>query len=357
MINKSALPGCIAFGLLVGFTTLWTFWGIAELFHEGWHYSLAGKFFQYLLPGLVCLAFTLLAITWPRAGGGLLIVAGLAFSTWWLITTLQRVAFSPAMLVSWFFFGGTLVVAGLLLLLEHRHRQQGRAAGPPLPRPWLRRHAWYVAAVGLPLLVGVATAIPNALVVADRLDDGQRGERLIEGNGVRLVWAPLGPGWATDHGPSWNEIALYGVPPVGLAGKRFGQDGRCHKDTDLGCPTQADLQATNLCRYLSADGLTLLDEPQDIWRLPTTAELVGSLVRDGQNAGCVWDGKPGNARCRLQPDKETPLWIPSAEVIYYWSSEAADAGHAYYVSYNGVVATLSKFASMDYRGFRCVREP
>ncbi len=51
------------------------------------------------------------------------------------------------------------------------------------------------------------------------------------------------------------------------------------------------MEATGLCRYLSEDGLTLMAEPQGIWRMPTTDEIVRSLARHGQNAGCAWDGE------------------------------------------------------------------
>ena len=49
-------------------------------------------------------------------------------------------------------------------------------------------------------------------------------------------------------------------------------------------------------------------EPQDVWRMPTVDELVRSLVRRGENAGCAWDGEQKRAACRVAPDKEMPLW-------------------------------------------------
>ena len=39
-------------------------------------------------------------------------------------------------------------------------------------------------------------------------------------------------------------------------------------------PTEEDMRTTGLCRYLSADGRALMDEPQNVWRLPTTDEYV-----------------------------------------------------------------------------------
>jgi len=72
--------------------------------------------------------------------------------------------------------------------------------------------------------------------------------------------------------------------------------------------SQEKIAQTNLCRYLGADGTTLMDTPQDIWRMPTTDEVVRSLVRHGENAGCVWHGEiRTQALCDIQPDKESPL--------------------------------------------------
>lgn len=88
--------------------------------------------------------------------------------------------------------------------------------------------------------------------------------------------------------------------------------------------TSKDMEATGLCRYLSADGSTLMTEPQGIWRMPMTDEIVRSLARHGQNAGCAWDGETGWADCEITPDKETPLWAPNQPTIYYWSADEYD---------------------------------
>jgi hypothetical protein len=118
------------------------------------------------------------------------------------------------------------------------------------------------------------------------------------------------------------------------------------------------MEATGLCRHLSEDGLTLLGEPQDIWRMPTTEEIVRSLVRDGAQAGCTWDGVSGSARCRVSPDKETPLWVPDWSPIYYWSADEYDEHEAYYVSYHGgIISHQSKSWGNPRHGYRCVREP
>lgn len=125
-----------------------------------------------------------------------------------------------------------------------------------------------------------------------------------------------------------------------------------------GDATIEEMRATGLCRYLSADGLTLMDTPQDSWRMPTTDEIVRSLVQNGQDAGCSWDGNSDWADCRVTPDKETPLWNPGQQAIYYWSADAYDTREAYYVGYNGNgVASQPKAWANPRHGFRCVRAP
>ena len=117
-----------------------------------------------------------------------------------------------------------------------------------------------------------------------RVDDGERGMRRITGTDVDLIWAPSGPGWnwLQDFGgyPSWNKLAWYGVEPVGMETK--------HESGVFA--SQADMDAAGLCSYLSADGLTLMDESQDIWRMPTVDEMVASLALHGENCGCEWLG-------------------------------------------------------------------
>jgi hypothetical protein len=111
-----------------------------------------------------------------------------------------------------------------------------------------------------------------------------------------------------------------------------------------------------LCAYLNEDGLTLADEPQYIWRMPTTDELVRSLVIHNENAGCEWDGASPQANCDKLPDKETPLWAPDQEPIYYWTADEYDVRKAYYVSYHGWVRYQPKSWGNPRHGYRCVRE-
>jgi len=344
-----ALPGYVATALLILATSLWTLWGMGELYYEGWGAPLPEALF-YLAPAALCLLLTLLALAWPAIGGTLILVAGTAFTAWWWAMIARRSTLTLPAALSMVPISAVLVLVGALFLLEARYRRQQRGERPP--RTWFRRYGRYLLALGIPFLVAVAVSAWNLPMVLTRLDDGNYGARLIQGNGVTLVWAPAGPGWGWGSREaaanlSWDELAWYGLSPVGAGAKGGGTHA-----------TAEDMRRTGLCRYLSADGLALLDTPQDIWRMPTTEELVRSLVRDGENAGCVWDGKSMGAVCATRPDKETPLWAPSWPAIYYWSADEYDAAEAYYVNYSGsIIGHQPKDWGNARHGFRCVREP
>ena len=348
---KGRLPGYMGTGLCILITSAWTSWGVVEMFHEGWYQPFEWLFF--LLPACICLALTLVVLTWPWPGGWLLMAIGGAsyMCLLWRFRTRYHLTLSGPL--SWFPVSGLLVLVGLLFLLEGRRRQA--VAAPPDLR-WWRRNLRYLMAIGIPILLGIGLSIEPAMRISSRVDDGYHGERPIEGHGLALTWTPAGPGWVTSASSlTWNEIALYGVPPVGFAGKEHGHNGQCNKDTWVGCATGAEMRRYNVCSYLSEDGTRLIDKPQGYWRMPTTDEVVRSLCRHGENAGCAWDGLPGQVQCGTLPDKETPLWDPKAPVIYYWSADEYDVSSAYKVAYNGRVDTLHKFTGLGSCGYRCVR--
>jgi hypothetical protein len=293
----------VALNLLV--SCFWAFWGAVENFHEGWYSpslwtNLGLMLAQYLSPMLVAVLLGLLGLRWPRLGGlAYLIVAGW-FSYWFL--------FGRTGSMSWSGFLLTLVMAGgcgLIGLLFW--------FGQPRPRRLSYHLTW-----GLPLAVALVSGAEGAWRVATRHDDGDRGMRTVEGNGVRLTWAPAGPGWPTA-GVSLEE-------------------------------------AKRVCRHLTEDGLRLADEPQDIWRLPTVAEVVRSLTRHGENAGGEWDEGSHQATFRTRPDKECPLWDPHSQIIYWWTASDADSEHVYRVAYNGYVLVVPKTMSMGSCAFRAVRQ-
>ena len=330
-------------GVLV--TCLWVVWGVPEMFHEGWYAPFEWLFF--LLPAGVMMTLTLVGLRWPRTGATLFVVLSLGFgglilwqfrpgggrSAGWILTSL--LSRMPTTLL--------LVVIGTLFY-------RGRAQTRP------RTH--YLAAIGVPLLLALALAIWPAYRVIHRVDDNYRGERFIQGNGIALHWAPAGPGWDRDGGVAWNEVALYGKGGAGFEGKRFGTDGLCDGSDAWAthCASQEDMLTHNVCLYLDREGTQLMPTRQDIWRMPTTDEVVRSLVRHGDNAGCAWDGTVGRASCEIRPDKETPLWDPQARVVYYWTADEATEGEVYFVVYFGEVVAVPKFMAVGSRGYRCVRE-
>jgi len=347
-MTRRVSAGNLALFLCIAVTCLWTFWGVTEMFHEGWYQPLEWLFF--LLPAGVCLALTLLALTWPRLGGWLLIVVGTGFYAWVMWSLARRFGLSLSAALSWLPVSGFLAFIGALFLVEARQR---KATVIPPDLRWWRRKGRYLLAIGVPFLLGIVVALAPARRMASRVDDGNYGARLIQGNGVTLVWAPAGPGW--QGGVTWNEVALYGLPPLGFAGKALGHEGQCNKDSSAGCATAHDMQQYNVCLYLSEDGTRLEMTPQGYWRMPTTDEVVRSLVHHGAQAGCSWNGRTGRQPCALTPDKETPLWNPKSPIIYLWTADEAHGGEAYYVTYHGSVSTSPKYIGLGSRGYRCVR--
>lgn len=290
--------GWLAVALSTITACIWAFWGIIENFHEGWYHTalLANVgllFVQYLGPMLIFMGLTLISIIWPRVGAGLHLLFAL-FAVWFFQTWTNTVTL--------------LLIAPLLML--------GALYWFGRPRP--RRLAISLAA-GLPLLVLAASGIGPALRVAGRVDDDNRQARLVRGNGVDLIWAPQGAGWPRS-GADW-----YG--------------------------------AQTACAHLGEDGFAVSSHPEHIWRLPTVEEAVRSMARHGENSHGVWDAQAAAATYQTTPDKESPLWDPHSQVIYWWTATEIDAEHAYIVVYDGKVWARTKELGPAYLGFRCVREP
>lgn len=307
-MRREQVCGWSAIGLSTLVACLWAFWGIIENFHEGfWSPQLSQRLWMtlaYLCPMLIAMALALLALRLPRLGAAAMFLFGAWFS--WFIFAPRWGHLDLGIVLSW--LPVTLLVVGLGFLWWW-----GR------PRPL--RLACIIAA-GLPLLTALVCGIEPAWRVCHRVDDGVTQERLVQGNGVALVWAPEGPGWVRDsqHSANWD-------------------------------------QAREICSRLSPDGLRLEAAPVGIWRLPTVDEAVRSLTRGGRNAGGVWDAAAQRATYSITPDKESPLWRVYAETIYWWTGTEAGPGKAYRLVYNGqVFATLKRYR-LGSVGFRAVREP
>ncbi len=294
--DKSRIAGWVAVSLSIGIACFWAFWGIIENFHEGWYYeflraNLGLMVIQYLSPMIVYMGVTLISIAWPKVGAGLHIAL--------------------ALLAVWFF--QAFSNPGLLVLIVPL---LGIGALYWFGRPRPRRLAQLLV-VGLPLLTMVIAGIEPVLRVSQRTNDGYLQARLVPGNGVALTWAPAGPGWP-----------------------RVGSDW---------------YSALATCQHLSEDGLDVNLLPRNIWRLPGVDEAVRSMARHGQNSAGVWDAENAQAVYQTKPDKESPLWNVTSQVIYWWTATEIDAQQAYIIAYDGRVWPRTKTITPDYLGFRCVK--
>jgi len=299
MISKNVM-GWLAVVLTTSFAALWGFWGSIENFHEGWFYqsfwmNLGLAFFQYWIWSITFSVLGALSLRWPKVGAAIFVAAAILVPSIGIRTSAAIVIFAIP-----------LAIMGALWWF-----------GRPNPKKWA-----YAVVVGIPLLVLVGFSVEPAIRVAGRYDDGNIGARIIEGNGVKLLWAPEGPGWPSGGPgakmPSWSE-------------------------------------AKDLCIRLNADGTALVDTPQNIWRLPTIQEAVCSLVRHGSNAGGDWDSVKHEGRYKQLPDKESPLWKLHSPVIYWWSASEVNDSVAYRVVYNGYTNPLPKKIRAGYLGFRAVK--
>lgn len=298
-LSKTHFAGWFALALSTLIACFWAFWGIIENFHEGWYHSsflfnLGLMFVQYLSPMIIFVSLTLLSIAYPRLGGILHALIGIALGL--------------------FLFGWDDAAPMLLIILPLVLLGILYWFGRPQPR----RLAYRIA-VGLPLLTLVVCGVEPVVRISGRVNDGNLGERLVEGNGVQLVWAAEGQGWPRE-GVTWSE-------------------------------------AVRRCQYLTEDGKTLADVPQNVWRLPTVEEAARSVSRHGANSGGVWDAQTKTATYRVSPDKESPLWNVHSQIIYWWTATEIDEERAYIIVYDGKVWERRKRFAPGYLGYRCVRKP
>jgi len=295
-MDRRQIAGWVAVSLSTVITCFWAFWGIVENFHEGWYFesfpsNIGLMFVQYLSPMVIFMGLTLIAINWPRVGGGL---HGLF-----------------ALLAIWYFRAFSNAATFLIIL-----PLIGMGALYWFGRPQPRKKA-NILIVGLPLLTLIVSGVAPAIRVSQRVDDGNLDAQVVRGNGVSLTWAPDGPGWP-QAGSDWYE-------------------------------------AQHVCSHLNEDGLTLASTPQNIWRLPNIDEAVRSMARHGQNSGGEWDAEQAEASYKTTPDKESPLWNVHSQVIYWWTGTELDEERAYMIVYDGKVWPRSKGFGPAYLGFRCVK--
>ena len=106
----------------------------------------------------MCLGLTLLALSWPRIGGWLLIATGGGFTGWWWWYISDTVGLTLERLLITLPVSGILVIAGVLFLVEC-YRGQLHSEAPPTPQKWLYRNMRYLIAIGFPLLVAAVFSI------------------------------------------------------------------------------------------------------------------------------------------------------------------------------------------------------
>jgi hypothetical protein len=288
--------GWLAVASSTALATMWAVWGSIENFHEGWYYrelwrNLALAAVQYLPWMFVPMLAGLVALWRPWLG----VAAHLTLAA----AAVWRFGMRPP--------AGFLLIAVPLVALAGLY-----AYGRPVPVSRARRLLLLI-----PLAAAVLSGAQPGWRAMTRPATVDPSMREIAGNGVRLVWAPRGPGW-NRPGLSWAA-------------------------------------ARDTCARLTPDGLTLATT-RGIWRLPTVDEAVRTMTWRGANAGGVWHAAAGTASFDRMPDKEAPLWDPFSQVIYWWTSDEVDAAHAYRVVYNGLVTPLVKTIKPAYLSCRCVRE-
>ena len=293
----SSVVGWLTVIFSIAISSFWAFWGIIENFHEGWYgatvaANLGLMFGQYLSPMFVFIALGLVSVRWPRVGFTLCI--------------------GMAAFAAWFFRGAGAMTLWPLIVLPLALLGAGFLFGRPRP---LKIALFSIIAI--PILVAAICGVEPALRVANRFDDGNLGERTIRAGDTKLlVWAPIGPGWPTQ-GCSWDE-------------------------------------ANRICQHLDADGSKVLDQRQNIWRLPTVEQAVLSQHRHGEPSPGRWDESQRQATYETRPDKESPLWNPHSQIVYYWTATEVDPEHAYIIVYDGKVWSKNKRGA-GHLGFRAVR--
>ena len=297
--KRRNIVGWIGVAITTIFSSIWAYWGSIENFHEGWYSvsiweNLFMLLFQYLLFTVIFVLLGVITLKWKIAGIVLhILLAGFCI---------------------WFFSGASFLVIGLMIVIPIIGLGLLYFFGKPEPKKWA-----YRSLIFIPLIILIAVFIPMSIKVSKRINDYDFGTRIIEGNEITLIWAPRGPGWP-DSGTTWHE-------------------------------------AMDICRYLSEDGTKIMDEVQDIWRLPTVDEAVRSMLLHGENVNGIWYPDDQKAVYDKTPDKESPLWDVHSQVIYYWTCETAkdNEDRAYIIVYHGGVNSKMKIDGQSYLSFRAVK--
>jgi hypothetical protein len=283
--------------LVAALSTVGASYGLAEgvraNFESGWfRETLVGNLLlacgRYMAPGLMILAAAAVGLAWHKWGA--LAHFALAPAAWWVAAEAR--CWAPAVLVA----------LGVVWRLES-------------PRASRRLWVWMM---GVPLVALLFCGAEPGWRALHRFDDGILGARIVEGNGVKLLWAPAGPGWS-ERGMSYP-------------------------------------QAQEVCARLNESGHALEPAPVNLWRLATLDETVRSLERAGSSAGGEWDAVRREAKYRILPEKESPLWRIHSPVTSYWTKSPAGGTRNWQVTARGGVDAVERTLSTESLGCRCVRD-
>lgn len=296
MERKKLVLGWVGVAITVLFSSFWAYWGAFENFHEGWYAtSILENMSMFLFQYLL---FTIIFVS-----------LALIILKWKIVGLILHGVL--CVFCIWFFSGAS----SILIIIPIAIMAGLYYFGEPYPKKWAYRMIIFI-----PLIIVTIISIPQGIKVSKRINDNDFGTRIVKGKDITLAWAPRGPGWPNE-GISWEE-------------------------------------AKEICKYLSEDGMIIMEKEQNIWRLPTVDEAVRSMMIHGENAGGVWNATTEKAEYKKNPDKETPLWDVHSKVIYYWTSETSikDDKQAYIIVYHGGVFTKRKTNAQDYLSFRAVKE-
>jgi len=359
-IKSYLVPGITGWFLLLVATLLWAYWGIGEVFHEGW-YPPYTHIIYYFIPFLCLLGMSAMCIYLPLVGGIIIIAGGILYLVLNVIRAGQQ---HVTLLPSFWVVPAIVIIPGILFLSDYILKKRH---GYSEPKKFVFRNKWKILAIivlSFILIIGVGT--PFLIRNLGRLPLENFNEVVIEEKELTLIFASDGTGWYySNDSPiifegkeyrsfSWNEIALFGKDTIGFEGKRYGPDYDGTRES-IYYATQEDFNEYNMFRYITYDGKELTREVQDYWKLPSADEYVRMFMYRGKNAGGYFDSNEGRAYYEKTPDKEGPIWAPDKMVIYYWTSTSFDDENAYDITYSGEVRKISKITKQDYRGWRAVR--
>ena len=286
--------GWITIIITFSIISFWSYWGINEAFHEGWHntsllQNLAMTFVQYLSVPIVFLTLALIALNYKKIGAGLFIAIGIFAIFFFHSNTGRFIVFIPLLLIAFGFYFG-----------EYKSKK-----------------TISLSFAGIFLLITLSFGIPQLIKVENRFNDNNFKSRIIKGNKVNLTWAPQGIGFPLE-GTNWQT-------------------------------------AKDNCARLNKEGAKLENNEINAWRLPSRDEIVRSMTKKNNNSAGSMDDS-GIAQYNVNPDKETPLWNPHSKVIYYWTSEPKNEKRAFMVAYNGYILSRRKKSGANYHGYRCVKK-